>query len=140
MLRENPPTAQMSDPAEFFWSKVKGEIERRGSERVVEPMPALGWADWLGQRPFAMASGAAAIIAVIAVLWMIPPGNSGGSRGTNVPPSSFARVHQVSTPIPDTDVTAFNSAEADATVIWISGLPWTADMDEMKDQFENTEI
>ena len=38
MLHANPPAAAMSDSPEFFWSKVKAEIQRRGTERVEAPM------------------------------------------------------------------------------------------------------
>lgn len=140
MLQDNPPTAQMSDTAEFFWSKVKRGIEQRGDEPVEVPMPGLSLGDWLGQRRFVLAGVAAVVVAMIGALWLLPgrpvePGPVG-----HFVPNGFAKVDKVSTPIPETAVTAFDSQEANATVIWVSGLPWTADMDEMKNQFENLEI
>lgn len=140
MLLANPPSMQMSDSTEFFWSKVKRGIEQRRDERAVEPIPSLSPADWLGQRRFALATVAAVIVAMIGVVWMMPPHQAGQGNGASQPGSNFAKVHQVNTPIPDTVATAFDSQEASATVIWISGLPWTEDMDEMQDEFENLEI
>ena len=46
LLQMNPPTATMSGPPEFFWSKVKSEIQRRGEESVEVPPPRLALADW----------------------------------------------------------------------------------------------
>ena len=48
MLAANPVSSAMTDSAEFFWSKVKREIEHRGAERVTIPVPTLRLADWLG--------------------------------------------------------------------------------------------
>jgi hypothetical protein len=49
----------------------------------------------------------------------------------------FAQVEQLKTLIPHTTATAFDSEDAGVTVIWVSGLPWTPDMNEMKTEFAN---
>ena len=134
MLRANPPTAAMSDSPEFFWSKVKAEIQRRGDERVEVPMPGLTLTDWLQQHQFAVASAVTALVVVMGVLRF----NQGFKQNVvETVATGFARVEQLKTPIPHTTATAFDSEDADATVIWVTGLPWTSDMNEMKTQFAN---
>jgi hypothetical protein len=159
MLHENPPTAAMSDSPEFFWATVKAEIQRRGAERVEAPIPKLGFADWLEQHQFAVVSVAALLVAAAGILAFALAYH--GTRpvvaaaptpvqiaqveqsktpipGANAAtPDSFAQVEQLKTPIPDTAATAFESEDAGVTVIWVTGLPWTPDMDEMKTEFAN---
>lgn len=134
MLRANPPVAAMSDSPEFFWSKVKAEIQRRGDERVEAPMPGLTFTDWLQQHQFAVASAVTLLVVVIGVLRY----NQGFKQNmVETAAADIARVEQLKTPIPHTAATAFDSEDADATVIWVTGLPWTPDMNEMKTQFAN---
>ena len=52
-------------------------------------------------------------------------------------PAAFAEVEQLKTPVPNSAATAFDSDDAGVTVIWVTGLPWTSDMTEMKTQFAN---
>jgi hypothetical protein len=155
MLQANPPTAVMSDSPEFFWSKVKIEIQRRGTERVETPTPKLAFTDWLEQHQFAVASAAASLIAVIGVLSfaltfhgtrtivtampapVVPVAQVAPVTPVDSAPVGLAQVEQLKAPIPDTAATAFESEDAGVTVIWVTGLPWTADMNEMKTQFAN---
>ncbi len=144
MLRANPPTAQMSDSPEFFWSKVKAEIERRGDQRAEAPTPSLSSLDWLQQNSLALATAAAVLVAALGAFWFVKSQRHGPGEIARLSPApapvaekNFAKVERVSTVIPNTLATAFDSPEADVTVIWVSGLPWTADMTEMKTQFAN---
>ena len=138
MLRANPPVAAMSDSPEFFWSKVKAEIQRRGDERVEVPKPGLTLSDWLQQHQFTVASAVALLVVVIGVFFFAQ-----GSKPVMVAtaaapsPTDLARVEQLKTPIPHTAASAFDSEDADVTVIWVTGLPWTPDMNEMKTEFAN---
>jgi anti-sigma factor RsiW len=134
MLRANPPLATMSDSPEFFWSKVKAEIQRRGDEQVEVPMPGLTLSGWLQQHQFAVASAVTLLVVVIGVLWFSPGFKQNVVQTAE---ADFARVEQLKTPIPHTAATAFDSEDSDVTVIWVTGLPWTADMNEMKTQFAN---
>src|SRR5579862_564317 len=59
LLKNHPPTVAMSDSPEFFWSKVKAEIQRRGAEPVQTPAPTLSWADRLRQHQYALATATA---------------------------------------------------------------------------------
>jgi anti-sigma factor RsiW len=157
MLAANPPVVQMSDSPEFFWSKVKREIERR----TVKPVeaPKLSLADWLRQNRLALGTVAAAILAAIAVLWTIqarPPAAVASKTVARpespqisvakapppkpsepVPEETYVQTEQAPTGLGKTVVTAFDSDEGEATVIWVSGLPWTPDMTEMKTLFAN---
>jgi hypothetical protein len=138
LLRENPPTAAMNDSPDFFWSHVKAEIQRRGGERVEAPMPRLAFADWLEQHQFAMATAAASLIAALGVLWLAHTFRGALPMTASAPASAgFAEVRQLKTPIPHTAATAFDAEDADVTVIWVTGLPWTRDMEEMKTEFAN---
>ena len=168
MLQANPSAAVMSDSPEFFWSKVKTEIQRRGAERVETPTPRLALADWLEQHQWAVASAVASLIAVIGVLAFALAFRGTHTVVASVPapvvhvatvtpapvvhvvasepvavvasvpaPDDVAQVEQLKTPIPHTAATAFDSEDAGVTVIWVTGLPWTADMNEMKTEFAN---
>ncbi len=127
LLQENPPTIAMSDSADFFWSKVKSEIQRRGNQPVGAPLPKLTLADWLKRHQFALSSVAALVVAVSGVVWVLQP-------GIRVP-TGLARVEQLLTPVPHSAATKFDSEEDGVTVIWTTGLPWTQDMNEMKTAF-----
>jgi len=138
LLQANPPTATMSDSAEFFWSKVKSDIQRRGEESVEVPLPRLALADWLEQHQFAMATAAALIIAVCGAVWFMQTIRRAPAVTASVAtPPGFAQIEQLKTPVPHSAATTFDSEDAGVTVIWVTGLPWTPDMNEMKTQFAN---
>jgi anti-sigma factor RsiW len=128
LLAANLPTATLDDSREFFWSKVKAEIERRGDEMVPAPLPRLSLGDWLSQHQPALATVAALLMVALGGLWTLQLRRPG--HVAVAPP--LAEVQPVSTSVPDAVATAFQSEEADVTVIWVSGLPWTPDMTEMK--------
>lgn len=173
LLQANPPTAAMSDSADFFWSKVKKEIQQRGKESVEVPSPTLARADWFRQYQFAMATVTALVIAAGGVVWFMQTARRAPEVMASLPavttslptvtaslpvvtarapvvtaslptvtPSvtttaGFAQVDELKTPVPHSVATAFDSDDAGVTVIWVTGLPWTPDMDEMKTQFAN---
>ena len=172
LLQENPPTATMSDSADFFWSKVKSEIQWRGEQTVEVPLPKLALADWLQQHQFEMAAAAALVIAACGVIWFMQTSRRAPAVVASVPavktslpaitpslptvtPSlpvvaavspdvtpaiapaeGFAEVEQLKTPVPHSAATSFDSEDG-VTVIWVTGLPWTSDMTEMKTEFAN---
>lgn len=126
MMRESAPAVQMSDSATFFWSKVRDEIERRGEQKIALPAPHLTLGDWLFQHQAALATVTALLVLALAGVW------TWSHRSATASTAQFAEVQKVSTSIPNTVATPFRSTEADVTVIWVSGLPWTRDMTEMK--------
>jgi anti-sigma factor RsiW len=133
MLAGNLPQPAMSDSPEFFWSKVKREIERRGPAEVEAPLPRLTLADWLGQHAPALATATAIVaLAVSAAVWMPRPGPVVAEHKVPAP-----TVMKVATAIPDTAATPLEPKGKDVTVIWTDGLPWTSDMTEMKTLFAN---
>ena len=138
MLQANPPAAVMSDSPEFFWSKVKAEIQQRGKEPVDVPVPRLTLTDWLQQHQFAVATATALVVAVFGVVWFMAAPQRAPEVTAFLPtPAGFAQVEQLKTPIPHSAATAFDSEDAGVTVIWVTGLPWTSDMNEMKTEFAN---
>ena len=159
LLQANPPSATMSGSAEFFWSKVKPEIQRRGEETVEVPLPRLALADWLEQHQFAMATAAALVITACGAVWFMQTVRRAPMVTASLPavtaslpvvtaslpavtasvamPTGFAQVEQLKTPVPNSAATTFDSDDAGVTVIWVTGLPWTSDMTEMKTEFAN---
>jgi len=139
LLQVNPPTVRMSDSPGFFWSKVKREIKRRGEETVKVPVPRLALPDWLLRHQFTVATTAAAVIATVSVIWLVQtPTRPVGRHVAPAPtPVSFAQVEKLKTAIPNTTATTVESPDAQVTVIWVSGLPWTPNMNQMKTEFAN---
>jgi anti-sigma factor RsiW len=140
LLQTCPPDVRMSDSPEFFWSKVKGEIKRRGERRVNVPVPRLAWPDWLERHQFTVATAAAAVIAAVSVTWLMQA--STRPRGISAAPvpasASLAQVEKLKTVIPNTTATAVESPDPQqVTVIWVSGLPWSPDMNKLKTEFAN---
>jgi hypothetical protein len=131
LLRANPAVTPMSDAPEFFWSKVKAEIQRHGDKRVAVPMPQLPFADWLRQHQFAAVTAAAVVIGVVGALCM-PAVKSWEPKTAH-----FTQVEQLKTPVPHAAATSFDNDDDDVTVIWVTGLPWTPDMNGMKTEFAN---
>lgn len=138
LLRANPPTAQMSDSAELFWTKVRREIERRGADPQIRvPAARLGALDWLRQHQLAVASLAAAVVAAVVVFWTVQVRRPAPVTVAAPPRTHLAKVERVSTAIPNTVATAFDAEDEGVAVIWVSGLPWAADMTEMKTLYAN---
>jgi hypothetical protein len=143
MLRENPPQVEMTDSPEFFWHKVKSEIQAHGDHKETVEMPGLSLADWLYQHQtalFRLASTTAALAIVLgAGLFALRMYQHPASP---VPIGHQASTHpliaRVDTPlIPNTVATVLDTSkatddDANVTVIWVSGLPWTNDMNELQ--------
>ncbi len=92
LLQANPPAAAMSDSPEFFWSKVKTEIQRRGSESVEVPLPRLVLTEWLRQHQFAMATAAALVVAAFGAVWFMQTVHRAPEVTAGVPGPVFQRV------------------------------------------------
>jgi hypothetical protein len=138
MLEANPPTAVMSDSADFFWSKVKKEIQQRGEESIEVPLPRLARADWFRQYQFAMAAAAALVVAACGAVWFVQMDHRAPEvTASAATPEGFAHVEQLKTPVPHSAATSFDSKDAGVTVIWVTGLPWTPDMNKMETEFAN---
>ena len=130
MLAANPVTPKMSDSPEFFWSKVKREIEAREGKMFTVPMPVLSMADWLGQHQFALASAVTTLVVVTGLVFALQSSrNTLGPVAIIQPP--VATVEHTSTFIPNTVATTIEATGSEPAVIWVSGLPWTPDMTEM---------
>jgi anti-sigma factor RsiW len=134
LLRQNPPRDPVPDAADFFWAKVRNEIQRRGDTPVAVPVPRLSLIDWIWLRPLALPSVAAALVVLLAAVSVLQyraqPRHAAAPR-----PAS--EVLHATAPVPNSVATAFHSEAAGATVIWVSGLPWTPGMTEMQTLFAN---
>jgi Putative zinc-finger len=135
MLQANPSAVQMSDSAEVFWSKVKAEIRDRDAKQIRKPTVKL-LPDWSWQHPFALATGVTVAVAALCVVWLTrTPVRPVGPAPTG--PASYAKVEQLKTAIPNTSATPLQPDDSQITVIWVSGLPWTPNMNAMKTEFAN---
>ena len=126
MLADNPPTAQMSDSAEFFWSQVKRGIEAGNQQTVRVPAPRLSVADWIRQHQYAVASAAAAVILAAGAFWLTQP------RRT----AKFVMIEGDITTFPNADAKAYSTSDKGTTVIWVSGLPWAPEISGVKSALE----
>lgn len=166
LLTANPPAPAMSDSPEFFWSKVKREIEHRGHQPVEVPEPTFYLGDWLRQHRAALATAAAFTVLIAVVLWeqrrqpepsappvaqapappveVAPPVETVSITPVEQLPETTApiatEVEQVATDIPNTSATVLAADNAGDTVIWVTGLPWASDMDDLKTQYATMDI
>jgi anti-sigma factor RsiW len=160
MLRACPPQVQMGDSPEFFWSRVKREIEHRGNEQVEIPAPKLSVVDWIMQHQAAVATATVVLIASLTTLWafqsrrpeslavthkeespaqvlVVQTSHERPLNSESTVAAMLTRVQKVSTTIPNTVATPLDASDSDVTVIWVSGLPWTPDMTQMKTEYAN---
>lgn len=129
MLAANPPTTEMPDDAAFFWSKVKREIEARGTAKAAVPEPKLSLADWLGQHTPALAGATATVLFLgIAAAFYLRPTPPAVVHSQPLSPI----VVGAATAIENSTATPLHGGDQDVTVIWVNGLPWTPNMTEMK--------
>jgi hypothetical protein len=131
VLTTCPPAVEMSDSADFFWSKVCREIEAREQETISIPMPRLSFGDWLMVHRAALATISSGLVVLLGTALMLQQPRPAG-RGD-------VMVERVDTVIPNTVATPLKGADGDVAVIWVSGLEWTADIEQMKECFENIE-
>ena len=140
MLAANQPADAMSDSPEFFWSKVKREIEARGRQTQVGPTLGLNAFDWISQHSHAFAIAVAALVAVLGTLWVLRthrPKPVTASAPVVVMRGSVATIEHVTTTLKHTVATPVQEDDSNVAVIWVSGLQWTPDMTTMKTRFAN---
>lgn len=153
LLHDHPIVHTMSDPEDVFWAKVKTEIQRRASACVELPAPRLHWRDWLWlhQPELAVAAAAAVLVLTLAAGWLVtlrrsatvvaqqttPQQPAGHIIPMQPPPPVMVKVESATTTLPHTVATVVEQSDPQVTVVWISGLPWTADMTEMKTLYGN---
>lgn len=133
LLAANPITPVMNESADFFWSKVRRDIEAQAGRPYRVRIPPLSLSDWLFRHQTSLL-GAAAVLAAVLGLWFAarmyrPTLQTVAERPL---PATVARV---TTPLPQTTATVFHREDEEVTVIWVSGLPWTADLKQMHTLF-----
>jgi anti-sigma factor RsiW len=133
LLADGRPTVEMSDSAEFFWSKVQREIQSHASRTTTVPVPRLTVGDWLRLHQTAWTSAVTALVVVAGVLVTLNPLDRSHRIG-------IITVQNAETGIADVAVTPLKSSEPDVAVIWVSGLDWATDMEEMKNMLQNSQL
>ena len=144
------PIPPMGDSPDFFWSKIKREIQAQPSQSLELPVPRLRFYDWFDRRRYALAgvaSGVFCLVAAVATVWFAQVYRSKVAAGatrirtaravTHVIPEPAVTVEHVSTFIAHSTATPVPTKDDDDTVIWTSGLPWTPDMTAMKTVYAN---
>jgi anti-sigma factor RsiW len=126
------PTVEMSESVEFFWSKVQREIQSRTSQTETVPMPQLTVGDWFRVHQPVWASTAAAVAVIAGMLIVFNPLSGSNNYGA-------VTVQDAETGIPNTEARTLKSTHPDVAVIWVSGLEWAPNMEEMKRMLENPE-
>ncbi|NQU11352.1 zf-HC2 domain-containing protein [bacterium] len=150
LVREHAPAPAMPLDAELFWNGVRHGIQATEPEPARAITPAASWLDWVPVPRWALVSVATASVVVVVALtalWypgLSRPGSSAPGPVAGVPPPvnppprpTYAEVERAATVLPNTSVTPFDSEPAGVTVLWVDGLPWTADMTEMKTLYAN---
>ena len=138
MLQANPPASQMSDSPEVFWSKVKREIEACERQPAKAPMPHPTVLDWLGRHSYVFATATMVVVAALSVVWMMQTRPKlPTQKAIVVDRGGVVSVEYVATVIHDTVATPVAGEDKSIAVIWVTGLPWSADMAELKTQFAN---
>lgn len=163
MLAAHPTAAQMSDSPEFFWSKVKREIETRGGQTVEMPAEQSVVSNWIRQHAFELATATAAFVVGLVVfglsMFRQSPADFVANSEPQKPPtiiqqvatvlpnegtistaSAPTSVEEVSTTLPNVVASVVGDHGSEPTVIWVSGLPWTSDMDDLKTVYANLNI
>lgn len=146
-LRKNPQPVAMRESAEFFWSKVRGEIQRQAPPPAELPVPRPALVDWAVQHRLQMAAVVAALLVAVGLVWvagsaapgakMVAAAQPGLKKLPTMEIQAVARVEQARAPVENAVATVLPTEQADIAVVWISGLPWTKDMDEMMSVFAN---
>jgi len=139
LLQANLLPLPMSDSADFFWAKVKAQIRQEDEKSFWTKLGAVV-PEVLRERPSLMAWGPAALaIAAFGIFWFGRMQAHGTHRGPSVA-ANFSAVEKLKTLIPNTSATSLQSNDSQDMVIWVSGLPWTPNMNEMKTEFANLNI
>lgn len=109
LLKGNEPELNLPEPRDFYWSKIRRQIERetpvpRNDSRAT----ASSW--WVR---FAVPAGAlAALVVVVSLALRSPTG-----QGTDL--AAFGLGHEIDTPTDEVSSFTFRSETAAMTVVWV---------------------
>jgi anti-sigma factor RsiW len=109
ILAGNELERKLPEPPEFYWSKIRRQIERLESTQtdgLAEPTPSRWWTRFL-----APAGVLAALAVFVAVALLNPEG--GGSF------LALDDSHDIETPLEETSSFSFRSEAAAMTVVWV---------------------
>ncbi|HYV28561.1 MAG TPA: hypothetical protein VFA77_13575 [Candidatus Eisenbacteria bacterium] len=108
LLAGNEPERKLAEPREFYWSRIRREIER--AERSADLLSAPATTTWW-LRVFAPAS-LLAVLGVFVAVSLRSPENS-------VPMLAFGEGHEIDTPLEEISSFTFRSERAGMTVVWV---------------------
>ncbi len=109
LLATHQPELQLPESREFYWSKIRREIER--AEREPEPRPRPAWSvgHWL--RLALPACAALLFAALLLHRFVFAPHSSS---------ALFAVGDEIETPLEEQESFTFRSESAHLTVVWVS--------------------
>ena len=109
LLAANEPEISLPESREFYWSKIRRELERLDREPPVRPLQAWGILRWLR-----LALPACAVLVLVAVMLH----RSAFAPGPGSP--LFAVGDEIETPLEELNSFTFRSESARLTVVWVS--------------------
>jgi anti-sigma factor RsiW len=117
IVRENEPELRLQEPHDFYWSRIRREIER--SER--EPAQAVRAPLWM--RLMAPIAGAVALFAVLLSISGPQVANEPVVQASNsaaVQEEFAGPMHEGEVVVPDMTAITFRSEREGMTVVWVS--------------------
>jgi len=109
LLAANEPEIELPESREFYWSKIRRELERLDREPPVRPPRAWGIPRWLR-----LALPACAVLVLTAVMMH----QTAFAPGPRAP--LFAVGDEIETPLEELNSFTFRSESARMTVVWVS--------------------
>jgi hypothetical protein len=156
LLRSTAAAPAMPLSGDLFWTRVRGAIQQAAVDAdpsFAPAPPAPATRDWAGGARWAWATVAVAAVVVVVglgVFWQHqPPAPAAPGQVAIAPPPPprtgpppapqpvYAEVERAATVLPNTTVSTFDAKQAGVTVLWVDGLPWTPDMNEMQTLYAN---
>ena len=108
VLLENEPEYRLEETHDFYWSKIRREIQRGGDvEAKSESRFFLGWQSWWVRLSGTCAAGL--LVAMIIV----------SSSRTGPLSELYSLAHDIESPLEDVSSISFHSDSANMTVVWV---------------------
>jgi anti-sigma factor RsiW len=113
LLAANEPEIKMPESREFYWSKIRRELERLDREPEARPRRVWGLPQWLR-----LALPAGAVLGAVLVFAAVMLHRSAFAPGPGSP--LFAVGDEIETPLEEMNSFTFRSESARMTVVWVS--------------------
>ena len=109
LLFGNELERKLPEPPEFYWSKIRRQIERLESTQadgLAQPAPSRWWTRFLAP------AGVLAALAVFVAVALLNPEDGGNFLALD-------DSHDIETPLEETSSFSFRSEAAAMTVVWV---------------------